>query len=57
MDGIADIDGIEAAHLMTGGQGIAGRLQSDDWDDLPQVVAEEIHAIPGGHRNGDEQCL
>lgn len=44
---IADIDAVADAHVVTGDFDVIARLELDDPDDLPHVVADEIHAVSG----------
>ena len=45
-----EIDALEAVreiHVVTGEYDIIAQLELDDRDDLPAVVAEEIHGVSG----------
>lgn len=44
---IADIDAVEAVHLVTGEYDVIARIELESSDDLPAVVADEIHSVPG----------
>lgn len=44
---IAAIDAVSAVHVVTGDFDIVAQVDLDDPDDLPVVVADEIHAITG----------
>jgi anthranilate phosphoribosyltransferase len=46
-DAIADLDAVSTVHVVTGEHDIVAQLELDDPDDLPTVVAEEIHAVTG----------
>lgn len=44
---IADINAVSAVHVITGEYDIIAQLELDDSDDLPSIVAEEIHGVSG----------
>lgn len=44
---IAAIDAVDAVHVVTGDHDIVAQLVLDDPDDLPHVVADEIHSVTG----------
>jgi len=44
---IAGFEEVADAHLVTGAHDIVAQLDLDDRDDLPAVVAERIHGVPG----------
>jgi len=44
---IADVDEVSTVHVVTGDYDIVAQLELDDPDDLPHVVADEIHAVTG----------
>lgn len=44
---IKNIDGVADAHVVTGEFDIIAQLELADPNDLPWVVADEIHAVPG----------
>lgn len=44
---IADLESVSAAHTVTGEYDIIAQLELDSKDDIPQAVAEDIHAIDG----------
>lgn len=46
-DAIAAIDSVSAVHVVTGSFDIIAQVDLDDPDDLPAVVADEIHAVSG----------
>lgn len=46
-DAIADVDAVEAVHVVTGEHDIVARLALEDRNELPRVVADEIHPVTG----------
>ena len=44
---IHDIDEVSALHVVTGDYDIIAQLNLNDPDDLPRVVAEDIHGVTG----------
>lgn len=44
---IADVPGVTAVHVVTGEHDIIAQVDLDDPDDLPAVVADEIHTVSG----------
>lgn len=44
---IADVPGVTAVHVVTGEHDIIAQVDLDDPDDLPSVVADEIHSVAG----------
>lgn len=44
---IADVDEVSTIHVVTGDYDVVAQLDLDDPDDLPTVVAEEIHSVSG----------
>jgi anthranilate phosphoribosyltransferase len=44
---IADVEQVDTVHLVTGESDIVAQLELDDPDDLPHVVADEIHTVTG----------
>lgn len=46
-DAIGDIDAVDAVHVVTGDYDLIAQLSLDDPDDLPHVVADEVHAVTG----------
>ncbi len=44
---IADLESVETVHIVTGDYDLIAQLDLDDVDDLPTVVADEIHAVSG----------
>ena len=44
---IADIDAVSQAHLVTGEYDVIAQLDLDDADDIPGVVADQIHSVTG----------
>ena len=44
---IGDLDAVSAVHLVTGEYDVIAQLELDDRDDLPAVVADEIHGVSG----------
>lgn len=44
---IAEIDSVETVHVVTGAHDIVAQVDVDDPDDLPAVVADEIHTVTG----------
>lgn len=41
------LDSVASAHLVTGDYDIVAQLALDDTDEIPDVVAREIHAVTG----------
>lgn len=44
---IADIEAVDAVHVVTGEYDVIAQLELDDPNDLPLVVADEIHSVTG----------
>jgi anthranilate phosphoribosyltransferase len=44
---IQELDEVDAVHLVTGEYDLVAQLELDDPDDLPRVVADEIHSVSG----------
>jgi DNA-binding Lrp family transcriptional regulator len=44
---IGDVDAVSDLHVVTGDYDIIAQLELDDPDDLPGVVADEIHTVTG----------
>lgn len=44
---IAAIDSVSTVHVVTGNFDVIVQLDLDDHDDLPRVVADEIHSVSG----------
>lgn len=44
---IADIDAVSTVHVVTGEYDVIAQLELDDPDDLPAIVADEIHSVTG----------
>jgi anthranilate phosphoribosyltransferase len=44
---IDDIDQVGSVHLVTGDHDLVVQLDLDDKENLPRVVAEEIHEVTG----------
>ena len=44
---IGDLDAVSTVHVVTGEYDIIAQLELTDPDDLPAVVAGEIHAVSG----------
>lgn len=44
---IADLDAVDTVHVVTGQYDIIAQLELDDPNDLPNVVAEQIHSVTG----------
>ncbi|MFB6167521.1 MAG: Lrp/AsnC family transcriptional regulator [Haloferacaceae archaeon] len=44
---IATLDSVSAAHLVTGDYDIIVQIDLDDTDEIPDVVAREIHGVAG----------
>ena len=44
---IADVDAVDTVHVVTGEYDVVAQVALDDPDDLPQVVAEQIHSVTG----------
>lgn len=44
---IADVPGVTAVHVVTGEHDIIAQVDLDDPDDLPAVVADDIHSVSG----------
>ena len=44
---IGDLESVSEIHVVTGEYDIIAQLELDDRDDLPAVVAEEIHGVSG----------
>ncbi|WP_049922037.1 Lrp/AsnC family transcriptional regulator [Halopiger djelfimassiliensis] len=46
-DEIGGIDAVSTVHVVTGEYDVIAQLELDDPDDLPAVVADEIHTVSG----------
>jgi DNA-binding Lrp family transcriptional regulator len=46
-DEIADVEEVDTVHVVTGEYDIIAQLTLDDRDDLPNVVADQIHTVTG----------
>ena len=46
-DEIGDLDAVSTVHVVTGEYDIIAQLELDDPNDLPGVVADEIHSVSG----------
>lgn len=44
---IAAVPGVTAVHVVTGDHDIIAQVDLDDPEDLPAVVADEIHTVSG----------
>ncbi len=44
---IANVDAVNTVHVVTGEYDIVAQLDLADPDDLPTVVADEIHTVTG----------
>lgn len=44
---IQDLDSVSNVHVITGKYDIVAQLDLHDTDDLPTVVADEIHGVSG----------
>jgi anthranilate phosphoribosyltransferase len=44
---ISSLDSVASAHLVTGDYDIVAQLALDDTDQIPDVVAREIHGVTG----------
>ncbi|WP_227377701.1 Lrp/AsnC family transcriptional regulator [Haladaptatus halobius] len=44
---IAELDAVSVVHIVTGEYDIIAQLDLDTLDDLPEVVADQIHSITG----------
>lgn len=44
---IAELDPVETVHIVTGEYDIVVQLSLDDLQDLPTVVADDIHTVTG----------
>jgi anthranilate phosphoribosyltransferase len=44
---IAELDAVSAVHVVTGEYDIVAQVDLDDPEDLPAVVADEIHTVTG----------
>jgi anthranilate phosphoribosyltransferase len=44
---IADLGAVDTVHVVTGQYDIVAQLELDDPNDLPNVVADEIHSVTG----------
>lgn len=44
---IADIEAVDTVHVVTGEYDVIAQLELDDPNDLPLVVADEIHSVTG----------
>ncbi len=46
-ESIVALDHVAAAHLVTGDYDVVAQLELDDPEAIPDVVASEIHGVPG----------
>jgi anthranilate phosphoribosyltransferase len=46
-ESIAAVESVSAAHLVTGDYDIVAQLDLADTDDIPEVVARDIHGVTG----------
>lgn len=46
-DEIAGIEEVDAIHVVTGEHDIVAQVTLDDMNDLPTVVADQIHTVTG----------
>jgi len=44
---IADVPAVAEAHLVTGEHDVVAQLDLDSTDDIPTVVADQIHDVSG----------
>jgi DNA-binding Lrp family transcriptional regulator len=44
---ISELESVASVHVVTGEYDVIARLELEEVDDLPTVVAEEIHSITG----------
>jgi len=44
---VDDIDAVQATHLVTGEYDVIAQLDLADDEDIPSVVADDIHAVSG----------
>lgn len=44
---IAELAAVSTVHVVTGDYDIIAHLELDEIDDLPSVVADEIHSVTG----------
>ena len=44
---IDEIDAVSDVHIVTGEYNLIAQLELEDRDDLPKVVAEQIHSVSG----------
>lgn len=44
---IAEVDAVSDVHVVTGEFDVIAQVDLEDPDDLPHVVADDIHAAPG----------
>jgi anthranilate phosphoribosyltransferase len=44
---IADLGAVDTVHVVTGEYDVVAQLVLDDPNDLPHVVADEIHSVTG----------
>lgn len=44
---IADIDAVSDVHVVTGEYDVVAQVDLEHSEDLPHVVAEQIHDVPG----------
>lgn len=44
---IADVPTVRTVHVVTGEYDVVAQLDLDDLDDLPHVVADHVHDVPG----------
>jgi Lrp/AsnC family transcriptional regulator for asnA, asnC and gidA len=46
-DRIASLDAVEQTHVVTGEYDVIAHVSLEHEEDLPEVVAEQIHGAPG----------
>lgn len=44
---VADVPTVSTVHVVTGEYDLVAQLELDDLDDLPHVVADHVHDVPG----------
>lgn len=44
---VADLDAVDTVHVVTGEFDVVAQLELDDPNDLPNVVADDIHSVTG----------
>lgn len=46
-DEIATVDEVETVHVVSGDHDIIAQVALEEHEDLPTVVADKIHSVPG----------